>query len=121
MHPEIVKNKAIQANLEEFEKCSWNVAGYLLKIKGGANLFGDDNPAVAHSGEVQDALEELQSVVSHYEMDENYAAQNEKEAGDIMTIITVISVVMQLLNKLKIFRKNRNTPDGPRIDLEVKE
>lgn len=117
----IISSKTIQENQKEFEQCIWNVVGYLLFLKSaGTSIFGDVNPA--HSGELQNALEDLHDAISNSSMDETYGAADPEEAGSILTVITVMSTALQLLQYLRMWRTRSRvvdtTPPEP-IDTKV--
>jgi hypothetical protein len=106
---DIVKNRQINERKQELAICAWNVQGYLQKIFIGVAPKASYGLVYAHSGELQEGLEELEVVLSNYEVaPQVFGAEDEKEVKDIGTIIMVVSLVLQLLRTLG-FIKNKNT------------
>ena len=116
---DIVKNRTLQVRAQEFCKCAWNVAGYLLKISIGEPGVVTAAGFYGHSGELQDSFEELENCLTNYDKSEQtFSSSSEKEAGDVGTILLVVSVLLQLLRTLGFVRKDDVDSDDLEEDLD---
>jgi len=115
---EIVKSRTINDNKKEFGLVSWNVTGYLLRVLIGVPEEARTGPAFAHSGELHESLEQAHAAIIEFESQEQlYTAANPEEAGDIMTVITVLSVILNLLNQLGIFKRRKKDDEvAPEVE-----
>lgn len=105
---DIVKKRELNTRRQEFCLCGWNAAGYLLKISVGLPNKGPSSTFYAHSGAIQEGLEELEELLTDYESGpQTFTASAEEDPKDIGTIITIISIVLSLLRSLGFTRKVR--------------
>lgn len=109
---DIVKNRQIMERKQEFAKAGWNVQGYLQRIfigDPGKTLPGS---SYAHSGALQDALEDLEETLDKYQKADagmTFTAKSAKDPEDIGTVLLIITTVLNLLKALGFIKKNRET------------
>jgi hypothetical protein len=104
---DIVKNREINERRKEFCKAGWNIAGYLLKISVGEPeaKFG---AMYAHSGKLQDALEDLEQELTSYEQGPmQFSAKGPEEPKDIGTVLLIVSTIISLLRALGFTKEVR--------------
>lgn len=116
----IVKNRQLVERKKEFGIAAWNVQGYLQRIFIGVPLDNQVGAFYAHSGDIQDGLEELQDVLATYESSkQEYSASNPEEAQDIGTVILIVSTILNLLRSLGFIKERRTTTrfgvSGPEV------
>ena len=108
----IVKNREIMEKKQEFAKAGWNVQGYLQRI-----FIGDPGKLLpgssfAHSGALQDALEDLEETLDSYQKADSgmtFTARSAKDPEDIGTVLLIITTVLNLLKALGFIKQNRKT------------
>lgn len=106
----IVKNREVMDRKQEFCKCGWNVAGYLLYISIG-DVPGDYRGVIyAHSGTLQDSLEDMEAELDSYlsTLGLPGAPNPEDEPGDLATVLLIVSTVINLLRALGFVKNRRN-------------
>jgi hypothetical protein len=106
---DIVKNRQITERRKEACLAGWNIAGYLLRISVGVPTDNKVGAFYAHSGKLQDGLEELEDVLTTFDKKQEFTAENAKDAEDIGTVITVISIILNLLRALGFTKRVRET------------
>lgn len=105
---EILKAREVVDRKQEFCKCAWNVAGYLLYISIGDVPGSSRGVVYAHTGAMQDGLEDLEVELGDFITTLNLpgAVEPGDEPGDIGTVLMIVSVVLNLLRTLGFIKKN---------------
>lgn len=97
---EIVKTKAIQERKAEFGLAAWNVQGYAQSM-----LLGNPLAQAMFQQDDTSALDELALVlVEHQQNGMTFSAQDEQEQLDLNSIMTVLTVILELLKSLGILK-----------------
>ena len=108
---EIVKDRAIQARKVEFAQAAWNIQGFVLeKTLGTPTLPGCpvDGSDCDCDDETYQKLLDLEAVMFEMESEpQMFGAEDEQEAASVVTIIAIVSGILQLIS----FLRNRKDPD----------
>lgn len=116
---EIVKNRQVQERKREFALAAWNVQGYIQKVTLGDNvLFGTPNSNSDTKDanlltEVDDILMQIEKDLYDYQSGGiSFSASNEEESISVVTVLAIISAVMQLIE----LWRNKRQPEIPDND-----
>lgn len=104
---DILKNKKVQERKKEFGLCAWNIQGFVQKM-----VLGDPSAVVGCDGDCDctTELEQLYEVCAEYNdvafnaMTASEPSDN-PEAIDPMTIVAIISAIMQVIEMLRNRKK----------------